>query len=569
MASLLVSIADALRLSPAPARQQRQSLRRKDRAIRLLERKVERLRAESTREAFGFGNDYGLSGYGGYGYGGPWADPDFPIGGRFGYAFNGADRTNGRQGTQVVTPADLGYMRSLSRQLCEENDRAIAILDRLGDFCVGDGATWQVTLRGARPGAVATGGSTDPRVRNVQAVLDEWRELECWGAGPSPRDRTNPDDDSPLLQDREREAFRRWRRDGEVFVRFGRGGADRNGLPWCRWVEPELVDDQTGTNSPKSFGVETDPDDAEKVVAYWVRPPDGTGESTPVPAGRVLHLKANVDATIKRGVPDFWPVRGSLDRLKRLNRNLGEVTAALAAIAYLREHADGVTQTQINTLIDADKDYDGFRPGPTWGADTTRTVPTRHVEAAEVIDVSNGLKYLPGPASAGTDGFLAVEAALLRGCGARWGMPEFFSGDASNNNYASILVAGSPFERATKARQREFAIFQRAVAYKVLAFAVQSGRLAAADAEAVEVKVVPPAVAIANRLADEQVRDLRHKAGVLSPQTWAAEAGLDPAAEIANLKDYDRQFPPRPAPAFGNQTDAQVSTVDTSPDPSA
>ncbi len=114
---------------------------------------------------------------------------------------------------------------------------------------------------------------------------------------------------------RSREAFRRWRRDGEVFVRFFRGGQQTNGLPAIRFVEPEQVGPPPGEDADGdwSFGILTDREDVEYVQAFFVRDPLGTGsEGDEVPAARILHLKANVDTSIKRGLPDFIPIQDDI-----------------------------------------------------------------------------------------------------------------------------------------------------------------------------------------------------------------------------------------------------------------
>ena len=51
---------------------------------------------------------------------------------------------------------------------------------------------------------------------------------------------------------------------------------------------------------------------------------------------------------------------------------------------------------------------------------------------------------------------LLAHAALLRNFAVRWGLPEHMvTGSAENNNYASILEAGSPFHKACEAAQHE------------------------------------------------------------------------------------------------------------------
>jgi hypothetical protein len=141
----------------------------------------------------------------------------------------------------------------------------------------------------------------------------------------------------------------------------------------------------------------------------------------------------------------------------------------------------------------------------------------------------------------GTPGYIQVEQAILRGCGARWRFPEYFSGDASNNNMASSMVAGSPFVVAVEGTQLEWAALERAVAKKVLELCAESGRLSREQVEPVDVKVTPPAVALANREQEERLREMRNKAGVLSVTTWQQQVGLDPKHEAANFEAEARR----------------------------
>jgi len=349
----------------------------------------------------------------------------------------------------------------------------------------------------------------------TQIVLDEWRDTTQWGI-------------------RSREAFRRWRRDGEVFLRFFRGGRETNGLPVVRFVEPEQVGPPPGEDADGdwSFGILTDREDVENVQAFFVRDPLGTGsEGDEVPAARILHLKANVDTSIKRGLPDFMPVQDDLERVRRMLRNMGEVAAVQTAIAWVSQYATA-TADQVGTLIRAGSDY----TRPKLGDPSGKYMDVVNYEPGTVLHMDSNCQFVAGPVAQGTSGFIQVEQAILRGCGARWRFPEYFSGDASNNNMASSIVAGSPFVVAVEGNQLEWGVFERAVAKKVLELCVESGRLSREQVAAVDVKVIPPAVALANRGEEERLREMRNKAGVLSVTTWQQQVGLDPKHEAANFE---------------------------------
>ena len=531
--SLATELLDRLRITPFKAREAREAARTREVTIARLEARAASLK--SRIESYDYDDDNWLDPREQYMDGGDYYPPQ-AMG-----TVN--DRKFGRNYPFVRHEMDLRWMRSTSRTICQRNMFAIGFLDRVVDFLVGDGYKWQVSLKGANPGAVHSGqADIDPSVQACQAVLDEWKKLNSWGDGPWAADPCNPYDDIGLIQNREREAASRWRRDGEVFLRWFPGTAATNNLPIVRWVEPEQVWLKPGESdaSEHSQGIFTDDDDSERIVSYWLRNvADGGATGEEVPAGQITHLKANVDATIKRGVPDFSPLAGQLERVRKLLEAMGEVAAILAKISYLRQHAEGVSSTQVNAMIERQKDY----TKPRARSQAANTKAMQNADLGEVHDIGAGMAYVAPPLQAGAPGFIQVEQAILRACGARWGMPEFFSGDASNNSFASLAASGGPFDRATKSRQKEYGQFQQAIAAKVLAFACVSGRLSKADVMAVEVTCVAPEVAVIDSLKETQRREILNRAKVLSPQTWAAQEGEDPAQEFANLKAFDEQFP--------------------------
>lgn len=540
--SVLTEVLDRLRLTPPASR-----------AVRTHLRALEARRLKLTAESYGYldqlGYAYGrdrlgdglMDGGGAGPYGGGYADP---------YAAGGPNaRKDGNNWPLVTSENDLTLMRGAARLVYDQNYLASGAVNRLADFVLGDGPTWQVTLKGSKPGPVHTGGATpaDPVVR-CQRVLDQWREQAQWSAGPGVGDPADPDDDAPVLHDRRREAFVRWRVDGEFFLRLFAPGWGC--LPDVRWVEPELVGSDTGSSGPDSFGVRTRGGDAERVTHYLTRDPRG-GADEEIPAGRVVHLKANVVATVKRGLSDFFAAGPDFDRTLALTRSVAATAKVVADIAYVRQHAVGTTEAQVTAMITAGASYDAPPRFPSLNND--RWQPVTNSQSAAVLNINAGQAFLPAPLIANIPGFGQVAQLMLRALGRKWGMDEgMISGDASNNNYASMLVAGGPFERAAKSEQRAFGMAERSLAYKVLGHACRSGLLTAADVRAVEVHLVYPAVTITNKLEDTQrltaaVRDMG-----LSKQTALAELGYDPAQEAANVEDWQSRFPdPMAGPTAG------------------
>ncbi len=444
------------------------------------------------------------------------------------------DRRYGDNWPVLANMQDVQRFRGQSRLLVDTNSYAGGFLDRLVDFVVGDGHTPECHLRGQKTGAVSTGVAdadgngvpdTDPAVDACQQVLDEFRELNEWGCG---------------AQDREAEAYRRSERDGEVMVRFFKGGADSNGIPRVRFVEPEQIDTPPNSSPEERWGFQHDPDDAETLTAAYVKSlHDLTGAGKWVKADAWVWHKLGTDRSVIRGISPFAVVAHAFEQADKINDHLAEVAAIQAAIAYVRQHAEGVMPSQISEFVSGMGDT--TQRGGRGRAD--RYTQVRWDDGAgQVVDMSNGMQFVAGPASTGTPGYIQALQSRLRQICARFGMPEFFTGDASNNNYASILVSGGPFERSVKRRQKVFGEFQKSVYKRVLIYAAAAGRISEEDLESVDVRVVTPGVAIANKLEETQIRQIENQAGVLSVQTWMSETGRDPALEMANKEAWDEKF---------------------------
>lgn len=435
------------------------------------------------------------------------------------YLFGGKE--DGAQRPILRDENDLAAIRNTGRLLADTSPAAIGVLKNLTNYVIGAGFCYKAALREE----VESGGDVRRLVAAVQRVIAEFLEDNDWPG------------------DLERELFLRSRRDGEYFVALypSAGGAVQ-----LRVIEPEQVaapehprglEEWLGVETPSSwsFGVHTDEADVQRVHGYHVRWNATGSDWDYLPAAMVEHVKLNVDRNVKRGVSDFFAVRSHLEDAERLLRNTRQGAAVQAAIAFIREHAPGVTPGQIESLQQslASRTYTETTPaGP-------RTRRVQRYAPGTILDISRGLQYKPGPLGAAHGpNFLAIEQAVLRMAGVRWCLPEhMISGDASNNNYASILEAGAPFVKNAEAEQQFYARRWRRMLWKVVERAARAGRLGAdfeTVRQVVDLCIEPPEVAVRDRLQETQRRKMLFDAGVLSPQTWAAKEGLDFEREVAN-----------------------------------
>jgi len=339
----------------------------------------------------------------------------------------------------------------------------------------------------------------------------------------------------------ELELFRRTRRDGEAFLILQPD--DLTGSLSLRSVEPEQVKEpqnrsalnrQLGVGGGESwrFGILTTKEDTSKPLGYWVvsQYNDTQQQGVFYEADEVFHLKTEwVDRQSKRGVSDFFCVANDLPGVRKLLRNLREGATVQAAIAWVREHPEGVMPEAMGGSITTTR--------------TGRQAESIQYEGPTILSVPNGMKYTAGPL-AGTgqsETLIQVLQAALRNIGARWQMPEgIVSGDASNANLASALVAEGPFTRALQARQWFYRSAYKRLIERVIDHAAIHGLLGPAREnilDDIEDNVEMPPV-VARKQKEETDRNaLLNERGVLSNQSWAAREDLDFDAEQQNIEE--------------------------------
>lgn len=437
-----------------------------------------------------------------------------------------ADRRTSQSG--FITPFvrsenELRMVQAASRILCDLNPFAIGVVNTLRTFVIGRGFRWKCV---ARPRSDCPDGLAG----RVQDWLEGWFVRSRW-------------------RDREKEACVRRVRDGEFFLRLFDevlDGGVRTGECDVRFVEPEYV---TGEGAPEeyaggvdcwSWGIRTAPGDAEHHLGYNLRYHAGR-DSEQAPAADVVHVRGNVDLALKRGVPDFAPVADILEGTRKLIRNLREGGAVQAAIAGIWEYT-GTPMSQVQGGVTAMRDQQrAYQPNPITG----RATNYAKYEPGSFIHGPASRQYKPlQGAGQNVPQHVATAQACLRAAAVRWGLPEFMiSGDASNNNYASILVAGSPFVRAVECEQDVHdEAFQRVIR-RALAAPCRAGRFRVGGEPVplgqllawVDVQGEAPTPVMANKQEDAQVNNTQHQAGVLSATTWQQRDGLDPEREAANF----------------------------------
>lgn len=422
------------------------------------------------------------------------------------------EAAGGRAGLPYLDEAALAAIRTECRHLAATNEFAINGIENRISYLVGPGHAYRAV---ARKGVDPSPGV----VRETQAVLDEFLQENAWHA-------------------RQQETVRRMDRDGEAILRFF---ATPDGLTRVRFVEPEQVytPKELARTPSASFGVQTEPDDVETAVGYYI-------DGEPVEAAHIQHRKANVDANVKRGLPLYFAVRKNLRRVEKLLRNMSALAEIQSAIALIRKHRSAL-RSGVETFV-----ADGACAtdlGPVRPSYLSRYAP------GTILDAPAGLEYDFPAAGVNASHFVTVLQAELRAIAARLVMPEFmFTSDASNANYSSTLVAEGPAVKMFERLQASLKNDDCRVMWRVIENAAAAGRLPRDVRRQVELQIALPSLHVRDQLRECQIERIAYENGVLSPQTWSQRLGLDYDQEQKNFAMHGGDAPSeRPAAGGGGE----------------
>jgi len=285
-----------------------------------------------------------------------------------------------------------------------------------------------------------------------------------------------------------------------------------------------------------SFGVLSDFKRPSRAKGYHVVY-DGAGRDYEFfPPERFVHIKRNVPRSAKRGISDWLAVLDRINRVGKLVRNLSHGAALQSAIAWIEEYAAGTPASQI-----MGSGSPGIGGNVQNGRNGSRQERTVTYKEGSILRVGIGKQYKPGPLGAERNaGFQVVEEMLERLIGTRWLMPyAMISGDASNNNFASGLVAEAPFVKAREADQQFYGGAYKSLLWKVVRYAVQLGWLDTRGVpcdrleELIDITVdfTSPASRDRSQLVDQLVKEVG--LGATSLRTAAVELGRDYEEEVA------------------------------------
>jgi capsid protein len=340
---------------------------------------------------------------------------------------------------QAHLPSDRANMIRQARTMWRFDPNARAVLGTMTYYIIGEGVK-------------ITPQSDDPRLHRL------WREF--WNA---PRNR---------MQLRQAEIILRALRDGEVILEFFNKGTWKTTV---RFRDPDLLRDPGlefgGPNGRARDGILLDPSDNEKPLAYFfAHSYDDQAKIDRVEAANVLHIKLCVDSEQKRGESYIQPIMEMFGQYKEWLRYrivLNKVRTAMVMIRKVTGSASDVEAIK-GTL----------EQSPTArGGETKKRIPP----PGTILNANGGVEYdFKSPninaGDAAEDG-RSMKLSMAAGSIT----PEYTFGDASNANYASTLIAESPFVKGTKFWQNFFEFYWKEIYRRVVQAAVTDGKLTAPD----------------------------------------------------------------------------------------
>ncbi len=463
-----------------------------------------------------------------------WVPPSVP-----------SDRRHGQNWPLWRTHFELDQLRQESRLRIAANSYATGLLKNLVNNVIGKGFSYK-----ARPNLnddQKPDEELQQLVDKTQEVIDRFLRVNNWNGSIDPRGNLT------MSGNREREAFRRVKRDGEAFLRFH---FQDNGSTVVRWIEPEQVRDQGGALVAVgwSFGIRhrmepvEDVETSEEFSVFWqdvsAKGAEGGhdadhGSYECVDADEVLHLKGpDTDSTIKRGTPAFvYDVGAALDRAAKVQRNASMGAQIRAATAEIWQHHTA-TQASISNLAS------GLAAYKATDAATGQQVNVERIRPGTIRRIPEDQELVPNPQD-WSESYLAAGQGDLRQAAAAACAPEFWMAETSSGNYSNLESAAAPAVRDGQCEQEYYKTAYTRAVWKAVEWAAECGLLGVSAeqlAELVVIEAEAPAVLHRNELEKAQEDQILVQLGVKDRQTCAEERGLDwGKVQQANQEYTDQQ----------------------------
>lgn len=270
-------------------------------------------------------------------------------------------------------------------------------------------------------------------------------------------------------------------RDGEVFIEFFDEDEDKTktGKVAIRFIDPLRIKangvqptDATKTGSATiDNGVITDPDDTEKVIEYTVQSVKDENVFRTVKADKMHHIKINVDSDQKRGESQLLSVLKMIKDYQQWLENRIILNKMRSAIVLVKKVTG--TPTEVSTMAATQ---------PTVRNPSGSTLQ-KNIRSGTIITAGPGVDYEMMSANLNATDAKEDGRNIKLNIAAGVNIPEYCLGDASNQNYASSLIAESPFVKAIQYWQIFFEYHFGQIYQKVIKAAVDAKVLVEPDDE--------------------------------------------------------------------------------------
>lgn len=387
---------------------------------------------------------------------------------------------------------DLRFQRDAARLLFAKEPVAKAIEGNLNAYVVGKGNTYKIVVKKPFKEQI-----TEEMLQTYQEYLDVWLDVEQWA-------------------EREKECYTCKVVDGEFFLWVRVNG----GRYSIRRIEPEHIQNPMGKTYKDGWylGVKYDLKDAETPLAYGYKSDYMPFQE--IPAEQIIHVKANVTKNVSRGISDFYAVMDDMNSIAGLADNMRDGATARAEIAYMWSIKNATPQA-IGSFAGTQKDRQTTNPV------TGKTERSKGMKSGKAVAHGDNVEFTTMPTGDST-GYVTIYQSAIRAIGARWSMPEYMiSADASNNNYASIQVAGSPFDRYVQREQNTLKMHYKRLMLRVLEQAAVAMIIPTSVLPMLDIEIGCDSPVIVNKLEEAQVNEIEVRNGVLSPQQWCMANGRD------------------------------------------
>ncbi len=421
----------------------------------------------------------------------------------------------GIRGLYLENETFLFAIRNTARLVATSNEIGKALIRIRKNYLVGAGLQFEVSkiATGDDPEDVADAGTDETALR-----LDaNWKRF-CQSNNITAR----------LLEWVERDL-----RDGEAFLRLFKGGKKWDGVPQVRFVDPRLISGVAGNgvqqvskglNPAPTVGVLVGDDggDEETQIGFIYVDPAAQTEAETIPAERMVHTQRNVDANMRRGVSDFYPVFANIRRAEKLLVNVSVMAQIQSAIAMVRKH----TQASLPKVQSfQQRQSDGT---PRTDKTTGKSQLAQKLPRGSIVDAA-GFDYEFPAHSVLSANFLTVVTQELQHIAGPFQHPwEWLVGQEPQ----TPVGPGSP---CTKNFQTEQGILYDKVRELFWKVQVLFGEKDVATLKKTyELAVHGPNLAMGTGKDEAQIDEIYQRAGAMSPQTMAARRGLSYQKERAN-----------------------------------